>query len=62
VNKRKEIVHMSNIVHTWKDEANPAGEVELTDAQLVSVYGAQGGEDIWPIRIKLRIAELCNGD
>lgn len=39
---------MSNIGHTWKDEVNPVGEVELTDTQLVSVYGAWGNEDIWP--------------
>ena len=31
---------MSNIVRTWEDEALPAGEIELTDAQLASVYGA----------------------
>jgi len=46
---------MNNIVRAWKDEtyrqslsteeqamlpANPAGEIELTDAQLAAVYGA----------------------
>ncbi len=31
---------MSNIVRTWEDEALPAGEIELTDAQLAAVYGA----------------------
>jgi|GraSoiStandDraft_60_1057301.scaffolds.fasta_scaffold381645_1 hypothetical protein len=31
---------MSNIVRTWENEANPAGEIELTDAQLAAVYGA----------------------
>ncbi len=33
---------MSNVVRTWKDEANLAGEIELTDAQLEAVCGAQG--------------------
>ena len=33
---------MSNIVSTWKKEANPAGETELTDTQLMTVYGAWG--------------------
>ena len=33
---------MSNIVRTWEDEALPAGEIELTDAQLAAVYGACG--------------------
>ena len=31
---------MSNIVRTWEDEANPAQEIELTDAQLAAVVGA----------------------
>jgi len=46
---------MNNIVRAWKDEiyrqslsaqeqamlpANPAGEIELTDAELEAVYGA----------------------
>jgi len=50
---------MSNIVRAWKDEtyrqslstqeqavlpANPAGEIELTDAQLAVVYGASDGD------------------
>lgn len=33
---------MSNILSTCKKEANPAEEIELTDAQLVAVYGAWG--------------------
>ena len=36
---------MSNVVRTWKDGANAAGEIELTDAQLEAVYGAQGDDD-----------------
>jgi hypothetical protein len=35
---------MSNIVRTWEDEALPAGEIELTDAQLAAVYGAWGDD------------------
>lgn len=31
---------MSNSVRTWENEANAAGEIELTDAQLAAVYGA----------------------
>ena len=31
---------MSNLVPTWEDETNLAGEIELTDAQLGAVYGA----------------------
>jgi hypothetical protein len=31
---------MSNVVRTWEDEANAAGEIELTDAQLGAVVGA----------------------
>jgi len=42
--KEKGNVHMSNIVRTWEDEAIPAGEIELTDAQLAAVYGAWGEE------------------
>jgi hypothetical protein len=48
MNKRKEIVQMSNIVQTWKHEASPAGEIELTDAQLEAVYGSCDDEDRWP--------------
>jgi hypothetical protein len=33
-------LQMSNIVRTWKNEANPAGEIELTDTELAAVYGA----------------------
>ncbi len=48
---------MNNVVRVWKDEtyrksipaeeqemlpSNPAGEVELTDAQLATVYGLYG--------------------
>jgi len=51
---------MSNIVRAWKDEAyrqslsaeeqvllpaNPAGEVELTDAELEAIFGAQASDD-----------------
>ncbi len=36
---------MNTIVHTWEDEAIPAGEIELTDAQLAAVYGAWGKEE-----------------
>ncbi len=36
---------MNTIVHTWEDEAIPAGEIELTDAQLAAVYGAWGEEE-----------------
>ena len=50
---------MSDIVRAWKDEtyhrglsteeramlpANPAGEIELTDAQLAAVYGASDSD------------------
>ena len=50
---------MNHIVQAWKDAAyrqslsaeeqamllaNPAGEIELTDAQLEAVFGADGGE------------------
>ena len=31
---------MSNIVPTWEAQANPVGEIELTDAQLTMVHGA----------------------
>jgi len=34
---------MSNVVRTWEDEANTAGEIELTDAQLAAVVGAWDG-------------------
>ncbi len=34
---------MSNVVRTWKD-GDTAGEIELTDAQLEAVYGAQGDD------------------
>jgi len=51
---------MSNIVRAWKDEtyrqslstqeqamlpANPAGEIELTDAQLETVFGGHDHEE-----------------
>jgi len=51
---------MSNVVRAWKDEAyrqslsvedlamlpaNPAGEIELTDAALEAIFGADGGSD-----------------
>ena len=42
--KRKETLIMSNIVRTWEDEALPAGEIELTDAQLAAVYGASDSD------------------
>ena len=59
MNKEKGTIEMSNIVRAWKDEtyrqslsveeqatlpANPAGEVELTDAALEGVCGAWGGD------------------
>ncbi|HEY4035153.1 MAG TPA: hypothetical protein VGL94_14430 [Ktedonobacteraceae bacterium] len=31
---------MSNIVPTWEAQANPVGEIELTDTQLAMVQGA----------------------
>jgi mersacidin/lichenicidin family type 2 lantibiotic len=49
--------HMSNLVRVWKDDtyrqslsaeeqamlpANPAGAIELTDAQLAAIYGTSG--------------------
>jgi mersacidin/lichenicidin family type 2 lantibiotic len=52
---------MSNIVRAWKDETyrqslsteeqamlptNPAGEIELTDAQLAAVYGAADSDGV----------------
>jgi mersacidin/lichenicidin family type 2 lantibiotic len=65
MNKRKGHFQMNNIVRAWKDEtyrqslsteaqamlpANPAGEIELTDTQLATVYGAsdskEGNDDI----------------
>src|SRR5437879_97214 len=57
MNKRKEHFQMNNIVRTWKDAAyrqslsaeeqamlpaNPAGEIELTDAELGTLFGATG--------------------
>src|SRR5436853_2225270 len=51
---------MSNIVRAWKDEAyrqslsaeehvllpaNLAGEIELTDAELAAIFGAQASDD-----------------
>jgi mersacidin/lichenicidin family type 2 lantibiotic len=51
---------MNAIVRAWKDEAylqslsadqramlpaNPAGEMELTDAELVTAFGSQGPEE-----------------
>src|SRR5436190_22843865 len=56
---KKGNVQMSDIVRAWKDEtyhrgrkteeravlpANPAGEIELTDAQLAAVYGASDSD------------------
>jgi hypothetical protein len=32
---------MSNVVQTWKSEANLAGELELADEQLMAIYGAK---------------------
>ncbi len=32
---------MSNIVQTWKNEANLAGELELADEQLMAICGAK---------------------
>jgi mersacidin/lichenicidin family type 2 lantibiotic len=58
--QKKGKFHMSNIVRAWKDETyrqslsaqeqavlpvNPAGASELTDAQLVAVYGGYGDEE-----------------
>lgn len=31
---------MSNIVHTWEEKKNNVAENELTDTQLVDVFGA----------------------
>jgi len=37
---------MSNIVRTW--DANFAGEIELTDAALEAIFGAQDGTTYTP--------------
>src|SRR5437016_3202669 len=70
---------MNTIVRAWKDEtyrqslsteeqamlpANPAGEIELTDAQLAAVHGASGhGEGLNDIDQKAdqkAVATHCN--
>jgi hypothetical protein len=39
---------MNNIVRTWKGEENIAREIELTDAELAAICGADDGDEDVP--------------
>jgi len=36
---------MNNVVRIWEDQENLTGEIELTDAELAGVYGAEDDDD-----------------